>query len=100
MLLVFVGMAILRQKTDDTVLLTDLTKIPPKEEIDERVKRDVLQKPVEIQDTEITENPMIIYEEVEISDMVETPDESETQETHGEDGLTSLFEDINMGVLT
>lgn len=92
LLITLIGMAILRQTDQDMVILTDLAKQEKTEEIEEKKPRDVFKKPVPIEATEISEEtPIVTHEEVEISDEVETDNNSEHSETFGEDGISDVF---------
>ncbi|MCZ7646741.1 MAG: terpene cyclase/mutase family protein [Planctomycetota bacterium] len=92
LLLTLVGMALLRAKGDEVVIVTDLMKQKEPEEQQEIKKRDIFKKPVEFNAQEVvTEQVVVTHEEVEVAEVAETPDESDANNARGEEGLSDAF---------
>lgn len=93
LLATLIGMAILRNIDKETVIVTDLAEKKEVEEIEEPKVRDILKKPVPIEDSQIEtdQTPIVTHEEVEISDVVETDNDSDANDTRGEDGISDVW---------
>lgn len=92
LLITLIGLAIMRVKDKDTVIVTDLAKEKEPEEIKEQRERDVIERPeVPVVEEVNDQTPIVTHEEVEISDHVETADDSDFNETKGEDGISDVY---------
>lgn len=93
LLVTLISMAILRGDTKDVVIVTDLQTREKPEEIEEIKQRDIFKKPVPIENVEIEtdQTPIVTHEEVEIAEVVETDNDSDAQDTRGEDGLSDVW---------
>lgn len=93
LLITLIGMAILRSKDQQLVIVTDLVKKQEIEDLEEPKQRDILRKPVEIDSPEIESEltPVVTHEEVEVAEHLETPDDSDAADARGEDGISDVF---------
>lgn len=93
LLVTLITMALTLNKDEEVVIVTDLEQKREPEEIKEPEKREIFEKPVPIETEEIQteENPIVTHEEVEIADHVETADDSDAEDTRGEDGISDVF---------
>ncbi len=93
MLFTLITMALLMHQKDDVVIVSDLAKQKEPEKIEEPEKREMFEKPVpvEVQEVETEQMPIVTHEEVEVSDHVETPDDSDAADTRGEDGISDVM---------
>lgn len=93
LLVTLIGLAILRAQDEDVVIVTDLEQRKDVEDLEEPVKRDIIPKPQTVLDEEIESEqmPIVTHEEVEVADEVETDNDSEFNETRGEDGISDVW---------
>lgn len=93
LLVTLIGMALLRQLDEDVVIVTDLEKQKELEEIEPPEKRDVFKKPIPLEETEVVseQQPIFMHEEVEVAEEVETDNDSDAQDTRGEDGISDVW---------
>ncbi|GMV79467.1 MAG: hypothetical protein AMXMBFR7_06510 [Planctomycetota bacterium] len=95
LLLTLIGMAIMRANPNDVVIVTDLAKVQ-EQEYDQEKPRDIFKKPVptEVSDMPPVDQPVVVHEEVEISDHVETENNMDMQSAHGDE---SAISDVPLG---
>jgi len=93
MLLALISMAVLRSGEKEIVIVTNLEKRPEVKPEEKQKERDVFNNPapVEVTDAVSEQTPIVTHEEVEISDHVETANESDAGETRGEDGISDVL---------
>lgn len=93
LLVTLIGMAIMRTVDEDAVIVTDLEQKKEPEQIEEPKERTIIPQPVPIPQTEIEteQQPIVTHEEVELSDHVETADDSDAADTRGEDGISDVW---------
>ncbi|MCW8133578.1 MAG: hypothetical protein KIS92_24755, partial [Planctomycetota bacterium] len=90
LMLTLIGMALIRSGEKEVVIVTNLEKQRPPEEIKQEKIRDIFTKPVPIETTEpvINEAAVVTHEEVEVAEHLETANESDAAEAKGTDGIT------------
>ncbi|MBE7463165.1 MAG: terpene cyclase/mutase family protein [Planctomycetes bacterium] len=96
MLITLIGMAVLRAKVNDTVIVTDLARAPEQEEEKEEQKpRDIFkQVKVEAPTEQVSDQVVVVHEEVEVADHVETADEMQDATATGDENAIS---DVQLG---
>lgn len=92
-LVTLIGLAIMRNTSPDAVIVTDLQKREELKPPEDPKERTIIPQKVDMPEQEVvTDEPQIVtHEEVEISDHVETADDSDFAETRGEDGVSDVF---------
>ncbi|MCK6472550.1 MAG: zf-HC2 domain-containing protein [Planctomycetes bacterium] len=93
-LLVFlIGMVVMQAKSQDLVIVTNLEKQEKPPEPEKKLERDVLEKPVVVQETDVVseQTPIVTHEVVEFAEQVETDNDSDAHDTKGEDGLSDVW---------
>jgi hypothetical protein len=75
------------------IISTDVAKEKPPE-YDEKMKRDIFKNPNEIQHETQVENPVLVHEEVEVTDHFETANDMESETARGQEDAIS---DIPLG---
>ncbi|MCZ7646603.1 MAG: zf-HC2 domain-containing protein [Planctomycetota bacterium] len=93
LLLTLVGMALLQVREDQLVFTTDLMKQKDPPEPDPTRVRDIFRQPLPVEAVTdvVTEQPIVVHEEVEVADHVETANESDLNSARGEDGLADAL---------
>lgn len=93
LLLALLSAAVLRSTEKEVVIVTSLERKPPREPEEKERERDIFKNPQPVELTEaVTESPaVVVHSEVEISDHVETADESAVSETRGDEGISDVM---------
>jgi hypothetical protein len=90
LLITLLAVALPRPEQDEVIISTDVAKEKPPE-YDEKKQRDIFKNPNEIQHETKVENPVLVHEQVEITDHFETDNNMDSQTARGnEDAISDI----------
>jgi hypothetical protein len=90
LLITLLAVALPRPEQDEVIISTDVAKEKPPE-YDEKKQRDIFRNPNEIQHETKVENPVLVHEQVEITDHFETDNNMDMQTARGnEDAISDI----------
>jgi hypothetical protein len=90
LLITLLAVALPNPEQDEVVISTDVAKEKPPE-YDEKKQRDIFRNPNEIQHETKVENPVLVHEQVEVTDHFETDNNMDMQTARGnEDAISDI----------
>jgi hypothetical protein len=90
LLVTLLAVALPQPDQDEVIISTDVAKEKPPE-YDEKKQRDIFKNPNEIQHETKVENPVLVHEQVEVTDHFETDNDMDSQTARGnEDAISDI----------